>query len=722
MVRAIDTLEKELAVLRGMSLMEAIDKSDKDLAGILKTVREKASLIGQAEPQQEPDTTSQNGQNLYSLIASLHSVLFQDTYRHQNEHLMNDADKPGIVTPGFKNPQLRKELNNLANECFESDGIIKSGIDLPHLFAKFYIKLNDLAAFKYGNQETALLFLTAFTEMANDRFLTLDLRRLNAEKEKKLFPESIAQMGENAQTQLEKIFAKALNPRIKRNKPAGNDKWKKNGDHVIELGGRRFLTVEEGKYLVTINGGLVPLKVPMSEYSGKTLQKRIDELMDSGEPLDNLRINPTQISHYVNGYSAETQHVDGLSIERGAPLICMDVNPLTGLTDKYNDRLKTLLQREGMKLFDLTKPENVAKLKTTLADQSEFSQIIDIAAEHLKAADAIIENAANKALTNKTVAQPNQNTVVISMGGGGSGKTFVSQKEIQSKIGEDSYVTASLDAARDEFAIYKLLTKLGHHADDYMAVAAAAGEIRDRIASKAIAKGCHLLYDGSGLPWERYAPLAEKWAKVAGKVNVAAAECELYIQEDRKKEFDGTVFDRIASRQDTEGRGLIVRVTKSRHTAAPSSYLAAFSNPSIAEFSISDRSGKLGEDYILARKHVITREQLSEINMARTGNNLTETMKKHGLINEAELGKNFNEQNLDFLVNKGKNGIYTILVITNVPRFIDVVRKGTLNKNATGQDSLPHLPDSGRWATGITRKRMNDGAIRDLSRATFSRN
>ena len=693
MVRHLTPLEKELAVVRGMQLLSAIDKSDKTLVAIRDVIRSMARDGIQEDATGKAGYTElMAGQGLYYLMLNIHSVLFQDSYKRKKEDTVNDPERPGVVQSDDMNPGLREVLNTFSKQFFHIENTPVNYKEFPQIFAKCYQEMAKLQPFLYGNEQTTCLLLTILTELAKSRNIYFDLRRISDDETGMLSFDNINTHGFQSD-KIIKIFEKALSLAINREEMPEVKPWEKRVDSTIEIGGLRFLMVmrDDMPCLVTSGGGFVPLNKPHANYDNLSLEGLIKQYLMTGKLIDTVRIKAENVIGYVNAGSADKKEADGLDITSGAPLICMDVNPLTGLTDRYNNILARVLKKENRQFIDLA--DDIPSLLTA---EDEFNEQLQVAIKHSKAVKKVVDAAVEKAFSGKLPVGNRKNHVVITMGGAGSGKGGMGEVLICKKSGGENYVKASLDDARYEFGLYRIMVEANHHADDYMAVAEGAGLIRKAIAERAVKEGYNLFYDASGIPWEKYADLARQWKDSVKEIDVCAVECQLYVDSNRAAQFPFPAHHRVISRFNSESRTLPHSEMLKRHIAAPDAYLKAFADPSIQEFMIIDNAGEQGSAYIIAQKFSVDKALLGQLDAVQQGKRLLDFLKEQNIFPEIKTHET-TEDNIDFLVHKVKADQYSILVITDRSRFIDIVQKAEMNPDATGYEALPHAGLTSRW-------------------------
>jgi len=713
--RNLSNLERELAVLRGIKFLEKVNGlQDKNISTISNVA------LASAEMENEPKygkihSNNMAGQALYSLLMSLHKTLFQVSDKHKNDELVDDIQRPGNLRD---NARIRTILNAFANELLAGEDNFIDEDKLPEIYASFYRQLMQAQPFTYGNEETLRLFFTAVTEAAQEHDLYLDFRRINSRDNNSLKAETIAEMsvGETKKfEELKPVFMKALDRNISiASSPRKIKPWTKIEDKTIEIAGLRFLTLEQDgeKFLITINGGKVPL-YDKNTCDGEDLYSYLQRTIGS-KPVDDIRISKEQIKGYLKDVQPEWHdEIDNISLQEGAPLLCANVNPITGLTTRYDAQLNKFLSDRQVTIETL--PENYAQLDASLDVQDDFKAVLAIANNRVQAIMKVVDKSVEEAFVGKTPVGQGKNNVVMTMGGMGSGKGRGGKWQIQEAAQGDNYITASLDDERSKFKIYKVMIELNHHADDYMAISAAANLIRDRITKRAIDQHYNLLYDGTGIPYDGHSKnpkLVENWKKSGAKVIVAAAECELYIAPQNRDKFKDTAFERADYRLTTDNRGVPASLIKNRHIEAPLAYLNAFADANIDRFIIVDNAGKKQDNpKIMATSYHFEADEIKTINAAKKSGSLLEYFSQHNLLPNADNSPELREDNVDFLVHKQTNDGYQILAIYNQERFADVIRKGQLNRAAKGAEALPRTPHEGRWIGRTTNENNALAAI-----------
>lgn len=703
-------------------------------------------------------TALQYGQAFDDLLRTCHSKMFQDMYKDyvtQRPHnRMDDPMRPGSLDEPWKNPILRHEMNYLAKKLFDG-AQMKADIDeLPEILAESYIRLKKIQPFAYGNGMTLGLFMSAVTELAHDRHIFFDTRRLSMPDHEMLATidqkvpninqlyghvenkdERIKDAVRPAMDLLVPIFTQALDSSIVRNPPRKEiEKWPPLPDSSVEIGGLRFLMQQRGgdRYLITVNGGLVPLNKP--DHTGLDLETHLNRHIASEHLIDTFRVRPTDDA-YLPIARPEAGKADGVSLAKGEPLACLNVNPLTGLTGRYNKRLSDFLDREkpalleagiisknSLGFIDLATPKVAEALRGRLADGDSFRQVLDTAVEHASAMMHIVNTAVDKAFEGKTspAAEGNAPQFIMSQGGAASGKSNVESHA--EKLCGNNYVTASLDAARENFQLYEVMLKAGHHADDYAVLAPVATLIRENIARRAYNEGYNLLYDGTGIPYGgKYDKLIatyhdKKFPVSTGglmggdsigtdaptlrfQTSVVGVDAMLYVPEERKGEFGASTPERKQMRFKATGRTLPDNEMYERHEQAAKSFLAAAFDSKVDTFKLYDNAGAPSEESLLAQRFAkVDAATKDALNEAQREGRLMDKVKELGWMPPlVESPKEMTEKGISFVLNKQGKDEYTVLMVYDTSRFIDLVRKSHLNERPVGYEALPYLDDVSNW-------------------------
>lgn len=384
-----------------------------------------------------------------------------------------------------------------------------------------------------------------------------------------------------------------------------------------------------------------------------------------------------------------------------------------------------VITKNALGFSDLATPGVAEALRGRLAADDPFRQVLDTAIEHATGMMQIINAAVDKVFEGKTpaIATGNSPQFMMSQGGAASGKSKVSAHA--QKLCGDNYVTASLDTARENFQLYDVMLKAGHHADDYAVLAPVASLIRENIARRAYNEGYNLLYDGTGIPYGgKYDKLVASYhdkkftldndalsgfslggdavgtvKQVRFETSVVGVDAMLYIPEERKAEFGASTPERKQARFKATGRTLPDNEMYERHEQAAKSFLDAAFDAKVDIFKLYDNAGAPSEESLLAQRFAkVDAATKDALNEAQREGRLMEKVKELGWMPPlVESPKEMTERGLSFILNKQGKDDYTVLMVYDTSHFIDLVRKSHLNERPVGYEALPYLDDVSNW-------------------------
>ena len=665
--------------------------------------------------QKAEATVSHNQLKRVSYLTGLFSKIHRDIFHHW-QHQSTASHRPGTIENAEKRQELRESISKLVLDgednqetaIFDHNGFVIEREDIAERLAEFYGHLRAIRAFNYGNRLTVDFFMTTLGRLPAFKAVYeqgIDFRRLTQRDAGALH---------NSEATISEIilaFEHALDPNRNKslpNKENGYGKWPEN---KISFSGMFFLshTTEEGEEcLVAINGGLVPIS---------TIE---DDLFTAGNHLADYPLSKLEnITGYLDGTEsvrcADKTEIDGILIrEKGtAPLFCLDVNILTGLSSVSHDELVELLRECAGSHVSLFQLANNQELKKKLLDGSKdeprLQRTVEIAFERLSKMVDKLELAKDKIFEEKTpVSKPE---LFMSMGGAGSGKTAV-EEIAQAKCG-DNFVIASLDEFRKQSDLYLVLTAANHHSDDYVYVEPFANYLRDLVSEHALKNKYNLLYDGTGIPFKpRYSKIVEKFKNEGFHNQVVAVDAFIVKPKGREEELQRMkVACSVKNRFDQTGRALPWVITVYKHLRAPRSFLHAIENLSLDKISLFANDGEKDQHYLVAENFSFSSDEVQELEeqqrkgtLIRYFTNYIKTHKESVLKNlsagndakiEQWMAKNplFEESNVAYQVYTNEKGA-RVLLIYNTRRMVDFVEKRQLNPNASGEEGLLHKIDT----------------------------
>jgi hypothetical protein len=667
--------------------------------------------------QQEAESTVSHDQTkrvtyLTNLFSQIHRDMFHD-WKEQ----ATVSHKPGSMTDANKRQEFRETIAYLVLDdhehhedtaIFDNNGFVIKTADIANRLATFYLSMRCVRPFDYGNRITLDFFITMLGKLPAFKSVyeqEIDFRRLDAVDAIALHdPTSNLQ-------QITTAFEHALDPNRTKSLPNnanGYGKWPENKKFIAGIPFLSHTTPDGVCCLVAVNGGLVPLN------SIK------EEIFSAGKHLADYPLcDPDNIVGYLPGTedlrSSNKREIDGISIgERGsAPLFCLDINMLTGLrSPSHTELIELLKQCEGDKeaLFKLA---NNLPLKNKLINAAEgderLKRSVEIAYERLGKIINILEEAKNALFAGKIPSLHPR--LFMAMGGAGSGKTAV-EEMAYAQCG-DNFVVASLDEFRKKSNLYRVLTAANHHSDDYVYVEPFANKLRDMVASQAKKWCINILYDGTGIPYQpRYSNIVAYFKEADFDTQIIAVDAFIVKPEGRDDELSRSgVIGSVKDRFEKTGRALPWVITVYKHIRAPESFLYALEDSALDKISLFANDGEKDKHYLVAEGFDFSNQEVETLQAHQIKGSLSDYFKSliknypnstlrnlakgEEVICESLMARNpaFEENNVAYQVYPGKEG-NRVLLIYNIARMVDFVKKRQLNPNAAGEEGLLHKPES----------------------------
>ena len=667
--------------------------------------------------QHEAESTVSHDQTkrvtyLTNLFSQIHRDMFHDW---KEQATVNH--RPGSMTNANKRQEFRETIaclvlddheNHENTAIFDNNGFVIKTADIAYRLAIFYIAMRSVRPFDYGNRITLDFFITMLGKLPAFKSVyeqEIDFRRLEA-------IDTIALHDQNSSLQeVTQAFEHALDPtRTKNllNNANGYGKWPENKKFIAGIPFLSHTTTDGVCCLVAVNGGLVPLN------SIK------EEIFSAGKHLADYPLcEPGNIIGYLPGTedlrTTDNREIDGIAIgEKGAaPLFCLDINMLTGLRSPSHAELMDLLKQCDGDKGALFKLANNLTLKNKLLNASDgdprLERSVEIAFERLGKIIKILEEAKNAIFEGKKPSLHPK--LFMAMGGAGSGKTAV-EEMAYAQCG-DNFVIASLDEFRKKSNLYRVLTTANHHSDDYVYVEPFANKLRDMVASQAKKWCINILYDGTGIPYKpRYSTIVAYFKDADFDTQMIAVDAFIVKPEGRDDELSRAgVIGSVKERFEKTGRALPWVITVYKHIRVPESFLYALEDQNLDKLSLFANDGEKNKHYLVAEGFDFSSQEIETLQNHQLGGTLCEYFKTvittHSdstLRNLAEGNKEkcellmtrnpaFEENNVAYQVYPGKDG-NRVLLIYNIARMVDFVKKRQLNPNASGEEGLLHKPES----------------------------
>lgn len=653
---------------------------------------------------------------LEQLFIGAHRDMFQD-WKEQN------AGRPGDIP----DPMARQAVRNiiLTTLCvngaqpdshdpkglFDSNGFVmrQKPEQVARTLAEFYQKMRNAEPFEYGNELTLDLFMSALGKLPAFKEVYpagIDLRRLDG-------ADVAAMHTRDSIPALTKAFMHAMDfsrtPHLN-NSPNGYGKWEK---HVEYVSGIPFLSHEKGdeKFLVTVNGGLVPLKTVQADLEKHLLS---DHMIADFPP-----IRPEQITGYLPGTESLREpgkkEIDGIPVSPdGSALFCLGTNILSGLRGPHHNAVLGLVEQCGGKktpLFTLANnPDLRDKMIAAARSDAKLRRAVEIAYERVSIITQKLNAEKEAIFAGKT---PNAKPAVyMCMGGAGAGKSAV--KHLARAECGDNFVEASLDEFRKKSDLYKVLTAAGHHGDDYVAIEPFANTLRTWVANHALNKGkpekYNVLYDGTGIVYKpRYADVINDFKAEGFRTSVTGVDTALAKMPGRERDYPVPSVARVQDRFVRDKRALPWIVVTGKHTRMPRSFIEAADHKQLDKLSLFANDRGEGNHYLVTESFQLSDEKLREMQSHQRKGSLKNFLEDMAMnapggmlaaINKGDRGamaamlarnKGFREDNVAFIVYPAPDA-NRVLAVYNVERFVDTLEKGMMNPHASFEDGLLNKP------------------------------
>ncbi len=677
--------------------------------------------------QQEAESTVSHDQTKrVSYLISLFSRIHRDIFCDWKDQASFDEHnyRPGEMLDVDKRRQFRNIISRLVLDedykdtldddykdiaVFDHNGFVIYTDDIAQRLALFYAEMRKVRPFEYGNRLTLDFFMVALSRMPAFHSVYeqgIDFRRLD-----KLDCEALHNIHSD-DSAIIKALEHALDPtrnRILNNYRDGFGRWPESKQVIREI---PYLSYRKNNelFLVTINGGLVPLSIMenrLIEASGKVL---------ADFPMCHRKDIVDYLPHTEHLRSENKTEIDGtiLSDDGQVPLFCLDINILTGLTTQSHTQFIDILKQcAGKDISVFALADNLLlkeKLLQIAKGNDRLERLIEIAYQRISKINAKLEHAKQQIFTGKiTVSQPK---MFMAMGGAGAGKTAV--EEIAYANCGDNFVIASLDEFRKLSDLYTVMTAANHHSDDYVFVEPFANRLRDLVAKHARENNIHLLYDGTGIPYKpRYFEIVKQFKLAGFHTEVIAVDAFIIKPSNRHQELSrNEVTQTVKQRFELTGRALPWVVTVYKHLRAPRSFLFALEeDPYLDKISLFANDGDKDCHYLVAESFDFTQDDICLLQQQQLSESLANYL--HQLIHqrtdsalrilanqnpqqiEQLIARNvkFNEANVAFQIYNRPSG-YRGLIIYNTSRMVDFLEKRQLNPNASSEEGLLHKPES----------------------------
>ena len=726
-----EEIRTTMALNRGIEWMQKIQQQGKSTRGDFASLK-----LGKLE----------------QLFHDTHDYLFQDWKGNENEDDKVAGANRLKFREAIENNFFRTDAAGIPR-LFDDNGFAirfepagEARAKFAEKLANFYEEVRSFEPpiYSYGNKLTLDFFLVALSKLPalaevypeGIDFRRMDSADLQTMQEQKLEHKQVVAAFMHATDP--SIVHPLMNLDREQDGKTGYQKW---DDKTEYIGGVPFLSHEDDgvKYLVTMNGGLTPLTEQLKEDITKYFEKGglISEFeMQKATKYIKLPELPNlkneEREKLENSFAAlkNSEEISGVmrskkQIEEGvAPLLCLDVNVMSGLRPASNSQLMEFLEQNKdifqsteensdgksekrkknlakLDLLDNPPSKNISKedfLKPLLARANgnpRMEEILKVAYDHVNANMRHIEtDLAEKFKDVKPVATGKTPRMYMSMGGSGSGKTVV-ETIVKAECGEEGkgFVVSALDSFREYNPINTLLLAAGHHADDYSIIDPYASELRERVTKKAREDMVNILCDGSGIDYKgRNDETVERFKNAKFHTQVVAVETDY-----------NSAVERVNGRYQSKNRAMPwIRVADKHINFAPS-FLDAVADKNLDKTSLISADLGIGKQYVIAETVNQTKGEIKELNAAKkTGlydslmgiltnvQSIAKTFKivpktgKDGIKDITNIPNVRDNKKTTFITypNIGGEGKDRVLAVYNGEALDKMLNKGKLNQNA----------------------------------------
>ncbi len=524
--------------------------------------------------------------------------------------------------------------------------------------SSLFIALNEVNAFNFGNNITVRKFLYD---------LSIYLTKLEILPRPIDFRYADETLYELMNLELALEFKRILTTTTRPMFDSDFEDWPTLPDASIKIGAFRYLTYDDN-FLVTLNGGLIEV-----EAAGITLER---SLKKRGNPND-FTINRSATDGYLFNNDKPISTLDGLTFGDEVPLMCLDVDHLTGMV--MNAKFEDLLHKLDMKKLSILDIPELDGFKSLIDDRIR-SRILRLR--------GYINIVKRRFFKDKKPVN-GMAKLFLSMGGIGSGKS--SLEKYISEATRGNHVIASIDKARACSKLFDFYIKCNHHADDYKSLKLFSHCLVEEITKEVRQGNYHYFRDASGIPFDKNnASSITSFKDLGYETNIYSTSAPLFVEKDRK-DLDKPAHIRILKRYRKKNRAVPWQVVVEKHVEHPGAFLDSIKHPSLDNLAIYDTGGKKGESKLLAYMKEVSQTDIVKLHRMReiSKGSLLNKLILLGVIDEADIPREFALKRLDFFecTRMAENRL-RILVIFDIVKFIDLMQKGSLYENASGYDEL----------------------------------
>jgi hypothetical protein len=396
----------------------------------------------------------------------------------------------------------------------------------------------------------------------------------------------------------------------------------------------------------------------------------------TGHPHD-FKVERGAIEAYLFGRKQGLTTVDGIAFSSSVPLVCLDVDYVTGrvMDESFKQWTATLYEAK----------ENLSGLIET--QEHEF---LNHPAQHIERIMQYIDIATTRFFKDKRSARFKPQLFATIGGEMSDGTLHYAVDDMAS----GDYIYVSLHKVLQCTKLYDMYYACGHHLGGYKALQLFAMTLIESIVLKAMQGGYSCYLDNC---LELIRPNTLKQLKSAGyEFNLYSTNNMLFLEKDRK-DLPKPEILRLSIR--IRCKKFLAPITEiiTSNITHPTRFMDELNIPTLWDdvrmYDIASASDRT----IIAVRMQCNAAQLKNIIESRPlKGRLLKALMLLPAMEEVRLNRHFDLSRLDVLELKNQSGdLHNILVILDVVKFIDVMQKGMLYSKAESYEELLFNSDPG---------------------------
>lgn len=595
-----------------------------------------------------------NGNYLYEKFCFTHTNLFQDLYGCEALSL-----KAGYIKQAS---ECRALIQKFSDDLVNSNKSLK---DICQAMAQFFISIIILKPFAYGNHFTTRKFLVELSNTASKLNLLpqpLDFREIKMDD----LPDKISEK------ELSHIFFNMLNSqKVETSANMRTSKnWLQLPNSCLEIGGMKFLSFNK-KYLVAQNGGLI---------EADAISINLERFLKRGGHPNDFQLPRDAFENYLFK-NEPLATLDGIAFEEEVPLICLDIDYLTGLVfgEEFSYFSKFITEHK-LSVLDFC---------SMLKKQNIKDEILNRAAVNIEALSSFINIIRNKHIAG---VKPSKVTPKFFMSMGAIWEGRPNLKQYAKAFCGGSMVSSSINAIKTSSKLYDFYLACNHHNDDYKSLTYFAYTVSGNISEYVINNRLNYFKDTSGIPYNgKYDEIVKVFRESGYETLVLSANANFSTDggDETNKVFNRKITTRYGKKKHLVSWPSFIQ----KYVSHPLAQCEAALDPCLDYLIIYDsRDNDNNTASVLAKTVDLVEEDLNQLKQAKqiSQEELVDKLQLLEIIRFEEITECFEVSNVDFIVNQydHKKQLYQVLVIFDKLSMLNLIKKGALNVNAKGYSEL----------------------------------